>query len=113
MPYIYEVSFDIAPEQMAELHIGRSLQRTAAYLRVRLPGRPGFITSQAAYSVDGVGATRVVFHSEWSDWDDVERHRESSLLEDKVLAEFEPHVSAESLMIRTYATVGSGPLREP
>jgi hypothetical protein len=111
MPYVYEVSFEIAPEQMTELQIGRSLQRTAGYLKVRLPGRPGFITSEADYSVDDPARTRVLFRSEWSDWADVERHRESSLLEEKVLKEFEPHVSAENITVRAYAIVGSGPLR--
>ncbi len=111
MPYIYEVSFDIPPERMTELQIGRSLQRTGGYLKVRLPGRPGFITSDVEYSVDDPTSTRVVFRSEWSDWEDVERHRESALLEDKVLEEFDPHVSAESITVRAYARVGFGPLR--
>ena len=111
MPYIYEVSFDIPPAQMNELQVGRSLQRIDGYLKVRLPGRPGFITSDVEYSVDDPAETRVVFRSEWNGWEDVERHRESSLLEDKVLAEFDPHVSADRITIRAYARVGFGPLR--
>lgn len=111
MPYVYEVAFDIPPERMTDLQIGRSLQRTAGYLKVRLPSRPGFITSEAEYSVDDPSITRVVFRSEWSDWEDVERHRVSSLQEDKVLAEFEPHLNAESMTVRSYAKVGFGPLR--
>ena len=111
MPYVYEVSFDLDPKRTEELQVGHALQRTIGYLKVRLPGRPGFILSEAVYSVDDPGATRVVFRSEWSDWDDVERHRASSLQEDKVLAEFEPHVSADSIQTRIYAKVGSGPLR--
>lgn len=111
MPYVYEVGFDIAPEQMDELQVGKSLRRTASYLKARLPGRPGFIAASAEYSVDDPSATRVVFRSEWSDWEDVEQHRDSSLLEDKVLKEFDPHVKPEALTVRTYAKVGSGPLR--
>ena len=110
VPYIYEVSFEIPPENMSELQIGRSLQRTDGYLKSRLPGRPGFITSDVVYSVDDPKATRVVFRSEWTDWEDVERHRESSLLEDKVLSEFD-HISADTMKHRAYARVGFGPLR--
>ena len=111
MPYVYEVSFDLDPRRIEELQVGRDLQRTIGYLKVRLPGRSGFILSEAVYSVDDPKVTRVVFRSEWSDWEDVERHRASSLVEDKVLEEFEPHVSADSLTTRIYARVGSGPLR--
>lgn len=111
MPYVYEVAFDILPEQMSELQVGRSLRRTASYLKVRLAGRPGFIAAGAEYSVDDPTTTRVVFRSEWSDWEDVEAHRASSLLEDKVLEEFDPHVGPKDMIARAYAMVGSGPLR--
>ncbi len=111
MPYVYEVAFNIQPEQMTELQVGKSLRRTASYLKARLPGRHGFITADAAYSVDNPDITRVVFRSEWSDWEDVEQHRESSLLEDKVIKEFDPIFSTADMTIRTYAKVGSGPLR--
>ena len=111
MPYIYEIAFDISPEQMGELQVGKSLARTAGYLKVRLPARPGFITSDAEYSVDDPSATRVVFRSEWSSWEDLEEHRSSSLLEDEVLKEFEPYVRMTDMSARVYAKVGSGPLR--
>jgi hypothetical protein len=50
-----------------------------------------------------------VVRSEWSDWSDVEAHRESSILEDHIFEEFEPHLKKEEVTIRTYAEVGSGP----
>lgn len=111
MPYVYEVAFDIKPEQMSELQVGRSLRRTASYLKSRLPGRAGFIAAEAEYSVDDPDVTRVVFRSEWSDWEDVEEHRASSLLEDKVLKEFDPQIGASDMTVRAYAKVGFGPLR--
>jgi hypothetical protein len=109
MPYAYEVSFDITPEQMTELEIGRSLERIVGYLKTRLPAERGFVYAHCVYSVDDPSSTRVVMRSEWSDWPDVVRHRESSLLEDKVFEEFGPHVTAGSVAVRTYAEVGSGP----
>ena len=110
MPYLYEVSFDIRNDQMSELEIGQSLERLVGYLKVRLPSQPGFVVSDAWYSVDDPGATRVVARSEWTDWPDLVRHRASSALEDHVFEEFEPHVSKDAVTIRTYAEVGSGPL---
>ena len=47
--------------------------------------------------------------SEWSDWSDVQEHRASSLLEDHLFEEFDPHVNKDNVTIRTYAEVGSGP----
>lgn len=109
MPYVYEVAFDILPEQTPELEIGRSLDRVVGYLKIRLASERGFVAANAVYSVDDPARVHVVMRSEWSDWSDVERHRGSSLLEDKVLEEFE-HVSPEALDVRRYAEVGSGPL---
>ena len=109
MPYAYEVAFEITPSQMTELEIGRSLERLVGYLKIRLPVEKGFVYAHAVYSVDDPGATRVVMRSEWSDWPDVVRHRASTIVEDKVFEEFDPHVSPESITTRTYAEVGSGP----
>lgn len=109
MPYLYEVSFDIRHDQMTRLEIGQSLERLVGYLKVRLPVQRGFVLADAWYSVDDPDATRIVARSVWSDWQDVEEHRESAILEDHLFEEFDPHVKAEDVTIRTYAEVGSGP----
>lgn len=109
MPYTYEVSFDIPPEEMGELEIGKSLERVVGYMKIRLPAQRGFVFADAWYSVDDPAKTRVVMRSEWSDWCDVEDHRKSSMLEDHVFEEFGTHLSPDQLTIRTYAEVGSGP----
>ena len=109
MPYVYEVSFDIAPEQMNELEIGKSLERVVGSMKIRLPAQPGFVLADAWYSVDNPQTTRIIMRSEWSDWCDVEGHRRSYLVEDHVFEEFDPHVNKENITIRTYAEVGSGP----
>ena len=109
MPYLYEVSFDIRDDQMSELEIGASLERLVGYLKIRLPVQSGFVLADAWYSVDDSDTTHVVARSEWSEWTDVEEHRASSILEDHVLEEFDPHVRTEDITIRTYAEVGSGP----
>jgi Antibiotic biosynthesis monooxygenase len=105
MAYTYQVGFDIRPEQMGELRIGASLERVLAYLRTLLPGEPGHINSRALSSLDIPDRTHVLFESTWETWDDVEAHRKSSLAEDKVLAEFEPHVSLQDLNIHVYQDV--------
>jgi hypothetical protein len=109
MPYLYEVSFGIRYDQMPQLEIGDSLERLVGYLKIRLPVQSGFVLADAWYTVDDPDATRVVVRSEWSDWSDVEAHRESSILEDHIFEEFEPHLKKEEVTIRTYAEVGSGP----
>jgi hypothetical protein len=109
MPYVYEVSFDITPDKMNELEIGKSLERVVGYMKIRLPAQPGFVLADAWYSVDNPEATRVIMRSEWSDWCDVEDHRKSYLVEDHVFEEFDPHVNKNNITIRTYAEVGSGP----
>jgi len=109
MPYVYEVSFEIRPDQMTQLEIGHSLERLVGYMKIRLPVQPGFVFADAWYSVDDPGRTRIVTRSEWSDWSDVEAHRASSILEDHLFEEFDPHVHSGNVTIRTYAEVGSGP----
>ena len=109
MPYVYEVSFDIAPGLMTELEIGQSLERLIGYMKIRLPSQPGFVLADAFYSVDDPDNTRVVMRSEWSDWRDIEDHCKSQLVEDRVFEEFCPHVDKDRITIRTYAEVGSGP----
>jgi hypothetical protein len=105
MAYVYQVSFDIRPEQMSDLRIGASLERVLAYLRTLLPGQPGHMTSRAFYSLNVPGATHLIFQSVWDTWDDLEAHRGSSLAEDKVLTEFQPHVTLEGLDVHVYEEV--------
>jgi hypothetical protein len=109
MPYVYEVSFEIAPEQMTQLEIGKSLDRLVGYMKIRLPAQPGFMFADAWYSVDDPETTRVIARSEWSDWCDVQSHRESAIVEDQLFEQFEPHIKPGDITIRTYAEVGSGP----
>lgn len=105
MAYIYQVAFDIKPDQMTELEIGSSLERVLGYLRTLLPAERGFITSRAMRSVGLRESVHLLFQSVWEEWEDVQRHRESSLSEDKVLKEFEPHVALEGLTSQIYQEV--------
>ncbi len=109
MPYIYEISFSVGPDQMDELEGGRTLERVLGYLRTRLPNEHGYMTSRAMHSIDDPHRTRMVFLSEWGSWEALQAHSRSSLLEDKVLQEFDPHVKAESITSRTYVEVGPEP----
>ena len=106
MPYIYETSFTIHPDQMDQLEIGHSLGRVLGFLKVRLPDEHGFMTSRALYSVDDPETTRLVLTSEWGSWEALERHRASEMAETKVLSEFEPHVSPGDMATRIYAEIG-------
>lgn len=101
MAFVYEVSFDIDSDQMNQLKIGSSLERVLGYLRTILPGEQGYVTSRALYSLESEETTHVIFQSEWQEWEDLDRHVTSSLLEDKVLKEFEPHIKLENLTSRT------------
>ena len=105
MAYIYEVSFNILRDQMDELAIGGSLKRVLGYLRVRLPEEPGFVSSQALLSVGDSNPVRIVVWSEWQDWEDLLAHRNSRLIEGKVLLEFAPHITLEELTINVYSEV--------
>ncbi|HEY5113512.1 MAG TPA: hypothetical protein VIJ45_05325 [Coriobacteriia bacterium] len=106
MPYLYEVTFTIVPEQMRELEVGNALERVLGYLRTVLPNQHGFMTSRALYSVDDPSVVRVVFLSEWGSWEALEKHRASALLETEVLSEFDPHIRPEDMTARVYAEVG-------
>jgi hypothetical protein len=106
MAYIYQITFDIHPDQMDELQIGHSLERILGYLRSLLPSETGYITVRVARSV-GPNSERIhlLVESEWEMWEDLKAHRSSSLAEDKVLQEFEPHVKLEDLAIHTFEEV--------
>jgi hypothetical protein len=105
MAYFYHIGFDIAPAQMNQLQVGASLERTLGYLRTLLPSDPGYITVRAAYSVDGKDSVHVIVESEWDSWEELQHHHESSLAEDKILLEFEPHVELKDLTVRIYREV--------
>jgi hypothetical protein len=63
-----QVSFDIKPEQMNELEIGSSLERTLGYLKTLLPCEPGFIAARGMYSLDIEGITHLIFETVWDTW---------------------------------------------
>jgi hypothetical protein len=102
MPYIYEISFEIDTNKLEELKIGASLERVLGYLRTLLPSEKGYITSRALYTVENDGDTRVVFWSEWEEWGDLECHRSSPLLEEKILEEFKPYIELKGLSTQIY-----------
>ena len=105
MAYVYQVTFDIRPDQMTELQIGASLERVLGYLRVLLPGEPGYTSARAMYSMDYPDRTHLVFQSIWDEWTDLDQHRQSALAEDKVLTEFQPHVTIQDLSVHVYKEV--------
>jgi hypothetical protein len=105
MAYALQVDFDIRPDQMNELDVA-SLERVLGYLRVLLPGEPGFVSARALFSLDIPSKTHLVFQSIWETWHDLATHRESSLSEAKVLLEFQPHVTLQDLRVHAYEDVG-------
>jgi hypothetical protein len=105
MAYIYEVSFDINSDQLDALKIGASLERVLGYLRTLLPNEMGYITTRALFSLSSEETTHIVFLSEWNEWEDLEHHRKSPLLEDKIILEFSPHIQLEHLVKRIYSEV--------
>jgi hypothetical protein len=100
MAYIYMVDFKIESDQMKELEIGSSLERVLSYLKALLPSMPGFITARSMYSLQSGDKTRIIFQSAWQTWSDLEEHRNSALVEDKILKEFEPHVETGDLRVQ-------------
>jgi hypothetical protein len=105
MAYVYFVGFEVGRGQMGQLEIGAALERVLSYLRTLLPSEQGFTTVRAIRSV-GTG-NRVTIHveSEWDTWSDIVRHKESSLAEDKVLREFQPHVDIGDLVVQVYEEI--------
>ncbi len=105
MAYIYQVSFDIPIEQMDELKIGGALQRVLGYLKTMLPVDDGYTTARAMSSLDLTDRTHLVIESVWDQWEDLEAHRNSQLSENKILAEFEPHVELQNLTTHIFTEV--------
>jgi quinol monooxygenase YgiN len=105
MAYIYQVSFDIRPDQMDELQIGGALERVLGYLKTLLPVEDGYITARAMSSLDLENRTHLVFESIWEHWQDLEAHRNSQLSENKILVEFEPHIQLEHVTTHIFTEV--------
>ncbi|MFL7894218.1 MAG: hypothetical protein ACK2UM_09150 [Anaerolineales bacterium] len=105
MAYTYQVSFEIKHDQMEQLRIGAALEKILGYLRTLLPNEMGFITARAIYSLDILGKTHLLVQSTWDQWEDLQAHQASGLAENKVLREFEPHVSLEDLSVHIYEEV--------
>lgn len=107
MAYVYSISFDIGQDKIEALRIGASLERTLGYLRTLLPSEPGFIEARALSSIkpNENGEINLLFQSVWDRWEDIQAHQESSLAENKILLEFEPHVTLEKLHVRIYDEV--------
>jgi heme-degrading monooxygenase HmoA len=105
MAYVYQVSFQIEENQMGQLQIGASLERTLGYLKTLLPNQDGFISARALRSVNVEGPIRLIIESAWETWSDFLVHQDSSLVEQKILREFHPHVQVENLTTAVYDDV--------
>ena len=105
MAYVYQVSFKIEGDQMGQLQIGSSLERTLGYLKTLLPNQEGFISARALRSVNTEGPIHLIIESAWETWSDFLNHQESSLLEQKILIEFRPHLQLENLTTEVYDDV--------
>jgi hypothetical protein len=105
MAYIYQIGLEIGADQMSELKIGSSLERVLGYLRTVLPSQEGYITSRAMHSLENESRVRVVVESVWQDWETFLEHRKSNLAEDKIVVEFEPHITLNELERSAYIEV--------
>jgi hypothetical protein len=106
MPYSYHVEFDMDPGRMNLLEVGGELETIAATLKALLPGEEGLVSSRTLYSLDRPEAVRVVFESEWEDWDDLVRHREGELDEYKYVTAWAPPAVTGPVNQRTYGETG-------
>lgn len=105
MAYIYQVSFEIEHSQLEQLRIGANLEEVLGYLRTLLPNMPGFITARAMFSVDNADKTFLLVQSIWDHWEDLVKHRESNLAEQRILSSFKPHVQVEDLEVHIFEEV--------
>jgi hypothetical protein len=55
--------------------------------------------------VESDETTHILFLSEWDQWDDLDRHRKSPVVEDKIIKEFDPHIKLEHLTKHIYNEV--------
>lgn len=105
MAYTYQVKFKIGENQMELLRIGANLEKIIGYLRTLLPNEPGFIHARGLFSLDIPGATHIAVQSTWDLWEDLLQHRDSGMAEQKVLCEFEQHLTPEDLTVHIYEEV--------
>ncbi len=106
MPYIYQVSFDIPAAGHEPLGRGSgAIDRAVGYLNSLLPDFPGFLTSWAMYSLHLPEAVRVVYHSVWATWPDLEAHRRSAIEETKVFSHW-AHIDPRSITVGIYTELG-------
>ncbi len=106
MPFIYQTTFDIDTQDVAELQIGHSLQLSLAYLKAFLPNEPGFINARAMYSIAQEGLTHIAFESTWEDWETLVNHREkSSFAEEKMLSQFEMKIAPQDVATHIFEEI--------
>lgn len=105
MAYVYQMSFDIKPDQMEDLEIGSALEGALSALRALLPDEAGYVSSRGMHSLDRNNTTHIVFESVWNEWDDFISHIESSVAEDRFIQQFQPHLSIDNLTTHQYEEV--------
>jgi hypothetical protein len=105
MAFVYQVSFDIKQDQLSDLEIGSALERAVMALRALLPDQAGYVSSRGMHSIGRDNVTHIVFQSVWSDWDEFQNHIRSAVAEDRVIQEFQPHLSIDNLTTSQYEEV--------
>lgn len=106
MPYIYQTTFDIQRDDIAQLQIGRSLELSLAYLKVFIANEPGFTNARAMYSISQDNLVHIIFESTWEDWATLENHWEKSpFAEKKMLNRFEMKVTPMNVATQIYEEV--------
>ncbi len=107
MPYVFQISFDVASEDFHELRMGESVQTALGYMHALLPNEPGYVTSRGMFSLSREQAVHVVFQSYWEDWDSMLQHRDHSRLnEQQLLNEFELRVKLHNLRTDVFEEIG-------
>ena len=61
--------------------------------------------ARALCSVDTPEKVKVIEGSTWEPWEDLEQHRSSGMVEEKVLLEFESEAGLENLTTQVYEEV--------
>jgi hypothetical protein len=90
MTYIYQTLIDLRSKDADQLRIGKSLERSLAYLRSFLPDEPGFVSARAMVSKTQGEKTSLVLESCWEDWGALENHLlKSPFAEHKILPKFD------------------------
>ncbi|MHB9032207.1 MAG: hypothetical protein ACYC6L_04060 [Anaerolineae bacterium] len=106
MAFLYQVDFDLSPEQINEIRVGSSLEMTLAYLKNLLPNEPGFISAHAYTALAKSDQIHVVVTSLWDTWRDVKAIQDSNLDVVKVLQQFEPAVEFKNLTVSLFQEIG-------